>query len=261
MYPTKLYRISFFGLIIMCNIHWLMAQKRDTVFIDNATVKKRTIHTGENSYVVYATSKQFGSPQRMFLLNMYVTQEKHNNKDVYAVEQRWEFDTVFYTSLALFSESFATLYYSYWWKYMGYRVDYDFEKQSVNYEGDVIDSSCKANHSEFETSLKGYGYNCYIDLLLFPILPYKLYRTFLIRFNDPGYGKSQVQEYTVTGKEDIKASSGKLLSCWIVERIPIPRLDSYQKFWICAETGEVLRQEDYMDKTYRYRVKLTVHSW
>jgi hypothetical protein len=246
----------------LCQINWLMAQKKDTIFIDSTTIRKGKIHTGENSYVVYVTSEQCGSPQRMFLLNMYVSQEKHNNKDVYAVEQRWELDTVFYTSLTLFDKSsFATLYHSYWWKYMGYRVDYDFEKQSVNYRGNAADSSFKANHSEFEAALDGYGYNCYIDLVLFPTLPYKLYRTFLIRFNDPGSGKSQVLEYTVTGKEDVKTSSGKLLSCWIVERIPIAGLDSYQKFWICAGTGEVLRQEDYIDKTYRYRVKLTVHPW
>jgi len=181
---------------------------------------------------------------------------------VYSVEERWELDTIFYTSLTLFSKlSFSTLYHSYWWKDTGYRTDYDFEKRSINYEGDVNDSSFETNCAEGQASVKGYEYNHYSDLLIFPILPYRLHRTFLIKFNDPGYGKSQVLEYTVAGTENIKTCSGKLLRCWIIEHKPISGFNDYQKFWISADTGEVLRQLDYLGSMYRYRVKLMIHPW
>jgi hypothetical protein len=63
----------------------------------------------------------------------------------------------------------------------------------------------------------------------------------------------------ISGSEILKTSTGKPLDCWIVEHKPKPEASGHQKFWISKSTTEVVKQEEYMDGMYKYRIKLVVH--
>ncbi len=215
--------------------------------------------TGESTYMVYKSGEQCGSPSQLFLLNTYITPGKHDNETGYVIEQRWQMDTLFYNSVTFFSKaSLSTIYHSYWWKHKSYRVDHDYKNKTVSYKGEVSDASLQADDSALEAGFKEYGYNWYNDLLLFPFLPYKPNTVFAVNFNDPGCVDSGTQYYKVDGTEILNTSAGEQLPCWILKHRPPAATTDYRKFWILKSTGQVLKQEDYVNGMYRFRVRLLV---
>jgi hypothetical protein len=147
-----------------------------------------------------------------------------------------------------------------WWKRLGYTATFDFMAKRVEFKGPIEGSKKAEIVEDFNQSFETYNLCWHSDLIIFPLLPYKDRRTFVIKFYDPGAGKSRDATYDVTGSEFLVASDGSKIDCWVMQhRFEIPSGGSgTQRFWISKRTHQVLKEEDQTPSGYRYKFKMAV---
>lgn len=235
------------------------AQKMDTITISPSNLNKNAIKYGEVTYVVYNKKSKESPSEGIYLSKIDVRQKLYNNKETVEIKQQWDKgDTVVHTATTILNASdFSTLYHKTYWKRLGYSTTFDFESKKIVFDGMVADSVKSAATQDFTESFKKYNLNWHSDLIIFTLLPYAENRVFKINFFDPGFGKSSENIYTVIGSDNLLTFAGKKTSCWILE-IKIPGNVGYQKFWVNKENNSILKEEDFFNNTYRYKLKLEV---
>lgn len=231
------------------------SQSRDTLAITGQNLSKRDITKSKASYLVYYKKKKEGPAQSMYVVNMLIEPVQYQGKAAVAITQRWEKDTVIHTAYTVLdAANYATWWHEYSWKRWKFSPKFDFINEKIEYEGTVPDSTRETFKQDFEASIDQYNLNWHSDLFIFSLLPYQENVTFKISFFDPGFGKAQNAFYSVTGSETLTTSSGKQIDCWILERSTKP--GHYQRFWINKNTSEVMKEEDFSGKWYRFKLKL-----
>ncbi|MBF2707988.1 DUF3108 domain-containing protein [Flavobacterium soyangense] len=232
------------------------AQRKDTLCIRPENLVFKNIKTGNTSYVVYNKKTKESPSERITLIKINVASITHNNTPAIAILQQWDRDTILHTSKTIFKLSdFSTLDQKSYWKRLGYASDFNFETKSINYEGKIPDSVKVKSFEIFDKSFEKYNLNWHSDLVIFTLLPYKENRTFKINFYDPGFGKPEEVFYAITNVESLLNPYGKKVKCWVMEH-KIGLKNDYQKFWISQESNEIVKEEDYFNGSYRYKLKV-----
>jgi hypothetical protein len=62
--------------------------------------------------------------------------------------------------------------------------------------------------------------------------------------------------YTVTGSDFLTDQDSKKINCWVLNYSDGP--NGYERFWISKRTKEVLKEEDFSARGYRYKIKLGI---
>jgi len=233
--------------------------KGDTLVIEPNSLVFKNLKTGNFSYVVFRKKAKESPSETVTLVKIKIEPTKYNNKQAFAITQRWESDgSIVHTAYTVLdAKDFSTLLHDTFWKRLGYSQKFDFEAKKVYFDGAVPDSDKLKTEQDFQESFAKYNLNWHSDLIVFTLLPYKENRTFKINFFDPGFGKAQEAIYTVTGSDFLTGSSGERIDCWVLVHQPASG-NGYQKFWISKKTNEVLKEEDLFNDTYRYKLKLEV---
>ena len=247
----------FFTLTISTTASF--AQKKDTIIITADNLKKAEIKYGRVTYVVYNKKTKNSPADGIYLAKINIKPVLYNNKNAVSIEQEWDRgDTVIHSAHTVLNKAgFSTLLHETYWKRQSYSTKFDFETKEVSFKGPVADSVKSKVIQDFNESFDHYNLNWHSDLIIFTLLPYKENRVFKINFFDPGFGKASEEIYSVTGSDMLNGPSGKETDCWILE-IKIPSINGYQKFWVDKKRTEVLKEEDFYNNTYRYKLKLAV---
>ena len=220
------------------------------------------LHLGNSTYLIYFKKKSDGPAERMTIARINVESTVVKGRKVFVITQQWESgDEVVHTSKTLHdANDFSTVFHETWWKRLGYTATFDFTEKRVSFKGPIEDSKRAQVVQDFDESFETYNLCWHNDLIIFPLLPYRDGRTFVIRFYDPGFGKSQNASYHVTGTESLIGSDGNRIDCWVMEhKFEIPSGgNGTTLFWISKRTHEVLKEEDQTPDGYRYKFKIAI---
>lgn len=238
--------------------------KPEIINIQAKDLDLKSVKPGNYSYLVYTKKTKESGAENLSLVNIKVEAKQHNGKSVFAITQSWEnAEAPYHKAYTILSATDAsTLYHETFWKQTGINLKFDFETKKVEMEGEPTEA-LKPRFEQFKTmtqtgfekSFAAYNLNWHSDLIVFQMFPYKENRTFRVNFYDPGAAEPQFADYTVTGSDTIKDSSGEKIDCWTME-FRSEKFKSVQKFWISKKTKEILKEEDSFNNTYRFKIKL-----
>src|SRR6185312_15216169 len=240
-----------------------VAKNIDTINVQPKNLDLKSLQMGNYSYVVFFKKTKSSPSSQIFLVKINVAATQYHNKPAYVIKQQWDLDTVVHSAYSVFdAKSFSTILHDTYWKALGYAMKYDFEAKTVDYKNvslkNGIPDSIKVKSTEdFNESFTKYNLNWHADLILYSLLPYKENRTFIINFYDPGFGKAEEVDYSVTGSDVLTGSSGERIECWVLNHNE-KSSDGYERFWISKKTREVLKEEDFGKRGYRYKLKIGV---
>ena len=248
-------------LLSLLTVH-VMAMTADTLQIKSGDLDMKALQTGSYSYALFYKKTKESWAQRITLVKIKVSKGMYHDKPAITVIQRWDRDTIMHAAWSVFdAKDFSTLLHHTWWKTLGYSMKFDFEAKTAGFDkngiiGEIPDSIKTAATAGFNQSFESYNLNWHADLIVYQLLPYQNNRTFVINYYDPGFGKPEHVLYTVTGSDFITTGSGEKVECWVLNHDDPGNI--YERFWIAKKTKEVLKEEDYSPKGYRYKLKIGV---
>lgn len=234
--------------------------KADTVVIDAGKVNTKVLRPSSNRYLVYFKMGKDSSRTNVFFWTRNIEFANYQGKDAIIVTQEWEDkDTIMHTVKSICDrQSFAPLYQESWWNKRGSST-FDFINKTASLNGSPLSDADTARNRKgpwdaFKTACSQYVLNWHLDLEVFPTLPYKAGKTFLIPFYDPGSPAPRNEAYTVTGSALLEAYDNQKIDCWLLSH---ESKGNKEMFWISKKTKEVLKLEQLInEKMYRYKIKL-----
>jgi hypothetical protein len=255
--------MKFFCLsILLCLSQAVVfGQKNDTIRITPEFTNTKALIPGTHRWLLYSTRGVDSPRTRFSIWSRTITKTTHNGKDAIEVAQLWEDkDGIWHTTRSLSdAKDFRTLFHDSWWRSRG-KSTLDFEKAEFiinNKPLTKLDTAQtdKRRREAFDKAISQYTLNWHLDLEVFPLLPYKNNRTFLINFYDPGLSEPKWIPYTVTGTGTLPGLDGQLVDCWLLEHT-LP--NNYKEvFWVSKKTKEVLKLENQIgDNQFSYKIKL-----
>lgn len=250
-------RLLFLSLLLILGVRSPYAQ--DTLKITGRDVNTNVLKKGTSRYLVYFKMGKDSSRTSYQLWSRTVDYLRYEGRDAISVTQEWEDNAhiVHKVYSVCDKNTFAPLFQESDW--IGRtRTKFDF----LSKQGFIMDTLLtsadtarvrKAAYGAFEQALKEYVLNWHLDLEVFPILPYRQGRTFLINFYDPGFPAPSLQAYTVTGSAVLPGYNDQQVDCWLLSH---SSPGNNEVFWISKQTGEVLKLEQEFRGRFRYKIKL-----
>jgi len=238
-----------------------IAATADTLKVKSGDLNMKALQTGSYSYIIYTRQTKDSPAQRLTLVKINVEAKAYHGKPAFFVTQQWDRDTVYHSAYTVFdAKDFSTLVHNTWWKPLGYQMKFDFENKTVDFvkngmAGELPDSVKTAATNDFNESFDAYNLNWHADLLVYQLLPYKEGRTFMINYYDPGFGKTEIVAYSVTGSAVLVDGDGQNVDCWVLNHTEAAGSET---FWIAKKTKEVLKEEDAGKRGYRYKIKFGI---
>lgn len=238
-----------------------LAQSADTVRITAKDINTKVLKEGTHRYVVYITRGPKSPRTDVQFWTRTIERKKIDGKPKILITQDWDFkDTVAHTVSSICDEvSFLPAYHQFWWKQRG-TVAVDFEKSTVTVNEKMVSASdtgkqMKAIWQAYESARGNYFLNWHLDLEVFPTLPFKEGRTFIIPFYDPGVPYPLTPTaYTVTGSDKLEGYDQQQIDCWVMTH---EEKGNKEKYWISKKSREVLKLEQEINGSiYRYKIKL-----
>lgn len=252
--------ISFF--VLAANVFGQSKAKIITIQAKDLDLK--SVRTGKSSYLVYTKKSKQSGAENLYIANVNVESKLYDGKPSYSITQVWERGEIpFHKAHTILSAlDGTTLWHETYWERTGMTLKFDFANKKISYEGKPNEEFKpqfaeykKKTEADFQGSFSSYNLNWHSDLIIFSMLPFKENRIIKVNWFDPGSTESQFASYTVKGSEIIIGSAGERIDCWVVEHKP-EKFDGLQKFWISKETKEVLKEEDFFNNSYRFKLKL-----
>ncbi|PZR27875.1 MAG: hypothetical protein DI535_09020 [Citrobacter freundii] len=233
--------------------------QQDTVKITPDMVNTKVLKKGTNRYLVYFRLGKDSSRTNYQLWNRTVDHIDYQGKKAIAVTQEWEDNTkIVHKVYSVCDEkTFAPFFQqSEWVGRTNTKFDFlkkeGFVKDTLLTDADTARIK-KQTLQAFRQASNEYVLNWHLDLEVFPILPYKEGRTFMINFYDPGFTAPELQAYTVTGSAKLTGYDNQEIDCWLLTHTS---QNNKEVFWVSKKTKEVLKLEQQFGERYRYKIKL-----
>jgi len=234
------------------------AQKYDTLTIKPADLRIKDLKKGKSTYIVYNKKTKESPSERITLVKINVESKTYNNKPAVVITQQWDRDTIMHSAYTILNANdFSAIEHDYYWKRLGYSVKFDFDAKKISFDTNTPDSVKSKSIEDFNESFSKYNLNWHSDLIVFSVLPYKENRVFKINFYDPGFGKAEENFYEITGTDFLANSTGEKIECWVM-KLTFTSSVGYQKFWVSKKDTQVLKEEDFFNNSYRYKLKSEV---
>jgi hypothetical protein len=248
----------------------------DTLLIDGTQVNTKVLKPTTNLYRVYIKMGKDSSETQVSYWKRNIDYTIFDGKEAIVVSQVWEDkDTIFHTVKSICDKvTFAPLYQESWWHKRGSSI-FDFINGTAVLNDIPLTEADTARNRRgpwkaFKIARNQYTLNWHLDMEVFPILPYKTGRTFLIPFYDPGSPAPKNEAYTVIGSAKLKGHGtnyffngdksitlNRTVNCWLLQH---ESKGNKELFWINKRTNEVLKlEQEITTKTgtiYRYKTKL-----
>lgn len=237
------------------------AQYKDTIVITPKHVNTKVLKEGEHRYLVYFKMSPGAIRSNTNFWTRKIERTTTNGKPTITIRQQWEDkDSIMHTTVSVCdAKSMQPLTHESWWKGRG-TASVDYEKRSLQINGKEVNSADTskrniASLNAFKSTEGQFSLNWHLDLEVFPAMPFKKGRVFLIPFYDPAVPLALNKvAYTVTGSETITGYNDQAIDCWIMTH---ETKGNKEKFYISKKTKEVLKLEQEINgKMWRYKIKL-----
>lgn len=237
------------------------AQANDTIIISAKDVNTKVLKEGEHRYLVYFKMQPGASRSNTNFWTRSIERTTTKGKPTITIRQQWEDkDSIVHTVVSVCDAvTMQPVTHESWWKGRGTSA-VDFEKRTLTINGQPVTEADTAKRNiatldAFKSTDGAFSLNWHLDLEVFPTMPFKKGRTFLIPFYDPGIpsGLKKVA-YTVTGSETIIGYDDQKIDCWIMTH---ETKGNKEKFFISKKNKEVLKLEQEINgKIWRYKIKM-----
>lgn len=237
-----------------------IAQKTDTVHITARDINTKVLIEGTHRYLVYFTKGENTPRTNLQIWTRMIDRGDVNGKPAITIKQVWESkDSVMHTTTSVCdAKTFLPKYHELWWSQRG-AAKIDFENAKVSFNDKPVSEADTARIPKliwagYKSAEGKFFLNWHLDLEVFPTLPFKEGRTFIIPFYDPGTASSlQDAAYTVAGSGKLSGYNGQEIDCWLMTH---ESKNNRETFWISKKTHEVLKLKQQFGENFRYKVKL-----
>lgn len=250
---------SLIAGIAICLASSPAVAQQDTVKISSDMINTKVLKNGTHRYLVYFKLGKDSSRINYQLWSRTIDHLDYQGRKAISVTQEWEDNTkIVHKVYSVCDEkTFAPLYQKSEW--IG-RLNSTFNfLTKEGYVNDTLLTSAdtartkKQAYDGFQKAMNEYVLNWHLDLEVFPILPYKQGRTFLVNFYDPGFSSPAFQAYTVSGSATLTGYDNQEIECWLLTHTS---RNNTETFWISKKTREVLKLEQVFGGRFRYKIKL-----
>ncbi|MFY7829188.1 MAG: hypothetical protein ACOVQ4_18810 [Flectobacillus sp.] len=254
----KLHNRYLYFSILLLTFQLVNAQQSDTINITASNIKLNELKFTKACYLVYNTKTKNSPAEGIYMVNINVTKSIYKQQPAVIINQQWDGkDTIIHQAYTVLKKTdLSTRFHSIYWRGLKYSAKFDFDERNISFQGVIADSNKQKITTAFNESFETYNLNWHSDLFVFTCLPYKTFRTFRINFFDPGFGRPSQEFYTVIGSDALKISNRRI-HCWVMQRTG-KSAGSYQKFWIDKKTKLVIKEEDFSNNGYRFKLKVEV---
>jgi hypothetical protein len=237
------------------------AQLSDTIRIRATDVNTSVLRSGTHQYLVYLKNGKDSSRINYQFWSREIQFVEYQGKKAVQIRHVWEDSkSVVHTVKSICdAKTFYPIYHENWWRGYGNYI-FDFSNKTITINNKAITDSdtsrvVKNMYKAYQKALNEYILNWHLDLEVFPTLPYKNGRTFLINFYDPGFPEPAYQAYTVVGEGELTSHQQQKIKCWLLRH---ESKHGKEVFWISKKTKEVLKLEHEFEGKYRYKIKIGV---
>lgn len=250
----------FSTFLFFLSINTIAQAKTDTILINAGKVNTKVLKPSVNRYLVYFKMGKDSARSRPQFWTRKIEYSDYNDREAIVVTQEWEDrDTIVHIVKSICDEeTFAPLYHKSWWR-ISPVGEFDFITKTASLNGIPLSDADTARTRKgpweaFKKATAQYVLNWHLDLEVFPILPYKEGKTFLIPFYDPGWSAPKNEAYTVSGSGLLTGYNEQKIDCWLLTH---ESRGFKETFWICKKSKEVLKLEQEIGKDrWRYKIKL-----
>jgi hypothetical protein len=232
---------------------------QDTMRIKSADLNTSVLMEGTHNYLVYFTKGKDSARTALSIWSRKIERIDYHGKPAIAVTQKWDAtEGVYHTAYSVNdAKTFSSFYHETWWKgrptlkvnFIDDQVSYNDTVLTKNDTGRIV----RTIYNGYANSVNDYFLNWHLDLEVFPTLPFKEGRVFVINFYDPGYSRSAPVAYAVEGSGQLDSYDKEKVDCWILRHT---QGRTVSRFWISKKTKEVLKLEDRDTGNNRFRYKL-----
>ncbi|MEP7322711.1 MAG: hypothetical protein ABI761_12365 [Saprospiraceae bacterium] len=248
------------SILIISVLSGTSQNKSDTIIINPTTVNTKVLRPSNNRYLVYFRMGKDSARSRPQFWTRNIKDTTYNGKAAIMVTQEWEDrDTIVHRVKSMCDKkTFAPLYHKTWWR-INQAGEFDFINKTGSLSNVALSDADTARNRKgpwnaFKIACNQYVLNWHLDLDVFPILPYKEGKTFLIPFYDPGSPAPKLESYTVSGSAVLDGYNDQKITCWLLTH---ESKGNKEIFWISKKTKEVLKLEQEFGKDrWRYKIKL-----
>jgi hypothetical protein len=250
----KINRYIFVALLCFSSALTAFAQT-DTITADNHRLNTANLKPSLRQYLVYFQVPKQPKILRLSLWMRNISIEKLNGEDVFVTTQHWySQDTANYRTFKSINRKadFAPIFHEE--KAGGKLKAYNWNGSKIMGSDTTKDNAAK----EFSLNFDQPNLNWNLDIETFEMLPLAASKTFAIYFYDAGLTPPAYIIYKVTGSETVSLNDKKSIDCWkLFTEGKLPDGKPYtETYWISKKNHELLKEEDFYNGMYRYKIKL-----
>jgi hypothetical protein len=250
----KINSYIFVALLSTCSAFATFAQT-DTVTADNHKLITANLKPGLRQYLVYFQVPKQPKMLRMSLWMRNIGLEKLNGEDVFVTTQHWYGpDTANYRTFRSINHKadFAPIFHEE--KVGGKLKAYNWDAKKII----GADTTAGNVAKDFSLNFDRPNLNWNLDIETFEMLPLAAGKTFAIYFYDAGLAPPAYVIYKVIGNEVVNLNDNKSIDCWkLFTEGKLPDGKPYtETYWISKKNHELLKEEDFYNGMYRYKIKL-----
>lgn len=250
----KINRYIFFVLLGLGPVLKASAQT-DTITAENHKLITANLKPGLRQYLVYFQVPKQPKMLRMSLWMRNISLKKLNGTDVFVTIQHWygQDSTGYRTFRSINRKAdFAPIFHEE--KANGKLKAYNWDAKKITGADTIKDNAAKDFSLAFDRS----NLNWNLDIETFEMLPLAAGKNFAIYFYDAGLTPPAYVIYKVIGSEVVDINDNKNIDCWkLFTEGKLPDGKTYtETYWISKKNHELLKEEDFYNGMYRYKIKL-----
>jgi hypothetical protein len=226
----------------------------DTIRVNDHRLRTSNLPPGLNQYLVYTQDPAKKKTLGFWYWLRRVQVARRGQEKVFVITQHWlGSDTNAYRSIVSVNRAgdFAPLYHCEW---------AHGKLKAYNWAGDQItgaDSVSGNVQKDFRLAFQVPNFNWNLDIETFEMLPLAAGKTFALNFYDAGLDLPRYVNYKVVGSEVIQTTDNHQVDCWkLFTESDYPGGHFSETYWISKEKHEFLKEEDKINDTYRYKIKM-----
>jgi len=249
----KIVAITVTLLLLAAHCPRVMAQT-DTIRLKDKRLIIANLKPGLRQYLVYFQNLKDDRRLRMSVWLRDVESGNRNGEEIVTVTQHWyAADSASYRSTfsANRAADFTPVYHS---ETIGTKT------KAFNWGATTIGGADTVKNNlakDFLLNVKEPYFNWNLDIETFEMLPLAAGKIFAINFYDAVSNTPEYAVYKVTGSEELATLDNEKVDCWkLLTEADYKGQHYSQTFWISKNSHEFLREEDFFNGGYRYKIKL-----
>jgi len=245
-------------LLFCFTAHTPLAAQTDTIGLHGKKLFTRQLKTGVKQYLVYFQSSKQSRQLKFSLWVRDISLKTQNGEQLFAITQQWYgTDTTSFRSVYSLNRvsNFEAIYQSE--AINGKLKAYNWYNDHISGADSIPGNEQKTFNLQFDRP----AFNWHLDIETYEMMQLKEGKTIVIYFYDAGFGKPSYQSLKVTGSEMVTTLDNQKVDCWkLFTSSDQGKVQFTETYWISKKNHELLKEEDYFNGNYRYKIKLPGYS-